>query len=75
MPFTLALRPLLDPLPLDDYWLLLLVPLALAIAIVYKTIKTDDLSRLPRQAAVLTGQILAFMALAAAALWLLTEVA
>jgi len=72
--FTLLVVPFLAPLPLDRYWLLLLLPLVVAIAIVYKTIKLEDLSQLPRQAAFLTGQIVAFMVLAAAALWLVTEV-
>jgi hypothetical protein len=70
---TLAVRLLLEPLPLDDYWLVLLLPLSIAIAVVYKTIKLDDLTRLPRQASYLAAQIVAFMVLAAAALWLMTE--
>jgi hypothetical protein len=72
---TLAYKPFLQPLPLDTYWLLLLLPLVLAIAIVYKTIKLDDLSQMPKQAIFLAGQIIAFMVLAAAALWLITELA
>lgn len=68
----LAYRPFLDPLPVQSYWLLL-PPLVIVIAIVYKTIKLDDLARLPRQAAVLAAQIVAFMLLAAAALWLIVE--
>lgn len=71
---TLAYVVFRDPLPLDTYWLLLLPPLVLAISLVYKTIKLDDLSLLPRQAVFLTGQILAFMGMAAAALWLITEI-
>ena len=70
---TLAWRPFFEPLPLDTYWMLLLPPLVLAISVVYKAIKLDDLSQLPRQALFLTGQIIAFMILAAAALWLVTE--
>lgn len=66
-------RPLLDPLPMDQYYLVFLVPLVVVIAIVYKTIKMEDLTRLPRAAAILSGQILVFLALAAVALWLLTE--
>lgn len=71
----IAYMPLRDPLPVGDYWLLLLLPLVIAISVVYKTIKLHDLSRLPREAAVLAGQIIAFMVLAAAGLWLLTELA
>ena len=71
---VLAFRPFLDPLPtLAGDWLL--VPLIVAIAVVYKTIKLDDLSRLPREATILTAQIAVFMILAGAALWLLVELA
>ncbi len=74
METSLALyRPFLEPLRLDSYWLLLLLPLVLAIAVTYKTIKLDDLTDLPREAVVLAVQIIVFMFLAAAALWLLTE--
>lgn len=72
---TLAYRPFLEPLPMHDHWLLLMPPLALAIALVYKTIKIDDLNQLPRQALVLTAQILIFMTVAAAVLWAITELA
>jgi len=69
----IAYTPFLDPLAVGDFWLLLLAPLVLTIAIVYKTIKLEDLSQLPRQAAWLSVQIVCFMVLAAAALWVLTE--
>ena len=69
----LAYSPLREPIPVDRFWLLLLLPLILVISVVYKTIKIDDLSKLPRQAATLAVQIVAFMILAAAALWLITE--
>ena len=53
-------------------WLVLLLPLVVAISVVYKTIKLEDLSRLPREAGILCVQILSFMVLAAAGLWVLT---
>ena len=74
MPSIIAYRPFLDPINVDRYWLVLLAPLVLVISIVYKTIKLQDLSVLPRHAAVLAAQIMAFMVLAAAALWLMSEV-
>ncbi len=73
LPTTLAFRPFLDPLPIDGYWMLLLIPMVIAISVVYKTIKTDRLHKIPREASILAAQIVAFMALAAAALWILTE--
>ena len=69
----LAYRPFLDSLPIDPYWLGTLLPLVLAIAVVYKALRLDDLATLPRQVLSLTVQIVAFMALAAAALWLVSE--
>ena len=69
-----AYRPFLDPLPLDRYWLFFLLPLAIVIGIVYKTIKLNDLSQLPKHALHLSVQILVFMVIAAAVLWLITEI-
>ena len=66
----LAFRPFLDPAPIDRYWLLFLPPLILAIALVYRTIKTETLVGLPRRAGYLAFQISVFMVLAAALLWL-----
>lgn len=72
-PAVLAFRPFLDPVPVDRYWMLMLLPMVIAIAVVYKTIKTDRLEKIPREATVLAAQIVAFMVMAAAALWMLTE--
>ncbi|MCW5853711.1 MAG: hypothetical protein KIT87_26830 [Anaerolineae bacterium] len=68
-----AYTPFLDPLPVDRWWLLLLLPLVAVISIVYKAIKIDDLRQLPRQAASLAAQILVFLVLTAAALLLISE--
>ncbi len=70
---VLGYRPFLAPLPIDDYWLVLLLPLVWGISVVYKAIKLEDLGQLYKQAAVLTAQILTFMVLAAAGLWLVSE--
>jgi TRAP-type C4-dicarboxylate transport system permease large subunit len=70
---TLAYVPFRDPIPIGDAWLVLLLPLIIVISIVYKTIKLADLSRLPREATQLSATIMVFMLLAAAGLWLLTE--
>jgi len=74
MTALLGYIPFLQPLPLDAWWLILILPLTLAISVVYKTIKLDDLNQLPKQAVILWGQIVVFMVLAATGLWLLTEV-
>ena len=72
---SLAYRPILDPMPVDGHWVLLLFPLVLAISVVIKAIRLDDLTKLPRQAVVLAVQIVVFMVLAALVLWALTELA
>lgn len=70
---SLGWVPFLEPLPVDDFWLVMIVPLLLAIAVVWKTIKLDDLSHLPRQALSLTLQFVALMVIAASVLWVVTE--
>ncbi len=70
---TLGFRLLYGPLPLDRYQIFMLLPLIVAISIVYKTIKVHNLSQLPRQVAILVTQILVFMVLVTSALWLVSE--
>ncbi len=70
----LAWRPFLDPLPLHGHWMWLLLPLVVVIAVVYKAIRVDDLSRLPRQVAIMVGQIAVVLIALALLLWLITEV-
>ena len=70
---TMAFQLFHEPLPLERHWLLLVVPLVVVISVVYKAIKIDDLSYLPRQSAWLATQILFFLFLAEATLWLITE--
>lgn len=71
---TMAWRPFLEPMPVDDLWLVLIVPLVLAIAVVYKVIRLRDLRGLPIQTVVLAAQIVVFMIFAALILWVITEV-
>ena len=71
---TIAWRPFLEPLPIDAGWLWLCVPLVLAVAIVYKTIKLppQNLRDLPKESLKLAARVLLFMALGAITLSLLT---
>ncbi len=68
----LAYRPFMEPLPIDAIWLWLCVPLVMGVAVVYKTIKLDDLTQLPKEALILGGQVLVFMAMGMGLLSLLT---
>ena len=70
----LAYRPFIDSLEpvfpdAYKYWLWLLVPLVVAISIVYKCMKVRTLRRLPWEASKMSLQIIVAMALAAAALY------
>jgi hypothetical protein len=67
-------RPFLVPIPLGGLWPLTVLPLVVAIAVVYKALKLDDVRQWPGQILRLTGQILAFMVLAAVAIWLVTKI-
>ena len=73
---TLAYRPFLDPLAADRYWLWLLLPLIMAIAVVYKAVKIPNpkWGVMTTQSLTLAGQIFAVMAGAAAFLLFLTEI-
>lgn len=66
-------RPFWQPLPVWDYWYLLLLPLCLGISVVYKSIKCRTMRQVPREAAVIFLMIMLGMVLAAAALVLLTR--
>ena len=73
---VLAWRPILEPINLGTGiapTLLTLIPLVVAIAIVYKTLKLDDLGQLPRQALSLSVWIVGLLVVAAGGLWMLTE--
>ena len=76
MSVTLAWRPFLDPMPIDRYWLLLIFPLVLAIAVVYKAVKIPQpgLAVMTVHSRKLAGQIVGVLAGAAAVLLFLTEI-
>ncbi len=63
-----AFRRSCDPLPVWDYWYLLILPLCLGIAVVWKSVKCRSMADVPREAAVLLLWILGGFAAAAAAL-------
>ncbi|MEM1208649.1 MAG: hypothetical protein AAF586_09675 [Planctomycetota bacterium] len=66
-------RVFLEPAPWEAGWLWLMVPIVVAVCVVFKTIRTPALKAVPRAAGFLIVQVLVFMALAAAGLWLLVE--
>jgi hypothetical protein len=73
----LAFTPLVDPLPalypnLDDYWLWFVIPLVIAISVVYKGTRVYRVRRLPAEAAMMAAQILILMVVASVALYALT---
>ena len=62
------------PLPVWKYWYLLLLPLCLAIAIVYKAIRCEAMRRVPREAIGLFVFIIVVMVAAAGALAALVNI-
>jgi hypothetical protein len=67
--FVLAWKPFVQPLPVWDYWPLLLLPLCAGLAIVYKSIKCSDMRRVPREAAVIFITIVVGLCAAAIVFW------
>ena len=61
-------RPFIEPLPLWDYWIFLLLPLCAAVAIVYKSVKCQTMKQVPKEAAEILLWILLGMIAAAAIL-------
>lgn len=51
----------------------LVIPLSIGVAVVYKTVRTENLRRLPLQVAVLVGYVLAGLAVLGAGLYLIQE--
>ncbi|MDD4891449.1 MAG: hypothetical protein PHU85_16130 [Phycisphaerae bacterium] len=67
---TLAM-PLIDPIYIGAHWYLMLAPLAIGIAVIYKTLKVRHVRQVPLEALWLTVTILVGMAAAAAGLFLI----
>ena len=57
--------PFIYPLPIWDYWPWLIVPLCAGVAIVYKSVKCQTMSRVPREALVIFVWMLVGFAAAA----------
>jgi hypothetical protein len=70
-----AWMPFVQPLPVWDYWYLLPIPLVAGLAIVYKSIKCSDMSRVPREAAVVFATIMVGLIAAALAFWGIVKLA
>ena len=66
-------QPFRKPAPLWDYWYLLLLPLCLAITIVYKSVRCESMRRVPREALVLFAVIIVVMVASAGALAAIVE--
>ena len=58
----LAYIPFVDPIhALQDWWYLLLIPLAFGIAVIYKALRSPQLEHYWQNVLVMTGQIVAAM--------------
>jgi membrane protein YdbS with pleckstrin-like domain len=67
-------EPFVKAMPVWDGWYVWLLPLCLAIAIVYKSIRCDSMRGVPRQALALFAFIIVVMILAAGALAALVRI-
>ena len=64
----LAYTPFIDALPVHNEWYLLIIPIAIFIAIGYKSVRCTDMQRYPRDVFIFTMQILIGLGLLAALL-------
>lgn len=77
MPAPLLLAdwiPFVTPMPIWDGWYWLLVPMAICVSVVWKTIKCRTVAEIPKAAAILTLWIVGGFVAAALALAALTAV-
>ncbi len=58
MQLLASYRPFLDPLNLHDQWYMLVIPIAFLVSLAYKSVRVDDLRKLPRQTVAMTLQII-----------------
>lgn len=61
-------RPFVTPAPIWSWWPVLLIPLVIGIAIIYKATKAPSLRRLPGEVARLSAYMLGFLVAAAVVL-------
>ncbi len=69
----LAYRPFLDPLPIWNYWFVLILPLCASVAVVYKSMKCRSMAQVPREAGAIVLWIIGGFGAAAAVLMLLVK--
>ena len=69
----LAYRPFLDPLPVWDYWYVLILPLCVAVSVVYKAMKCRSISQIPLEASQIVLWILGGFSAAAVGLMVLVK--
>lgn len=62
------------PMPIWNYWYLLMLPLCMGVALVYKAIRLDDMQQVLKQAMVIFVWILGGMGLAAVVLAVLVKI-
>ena len=67
-------RPFVSPMPVWDFWYLLIFPLCLAVSIVYKAMKLPDMRQVPKQSLLITAWIVLGMAIAAAVLVVIVKI-
>lgn len=67
----IAFSPFVDPLYGGwDWWYLMLLPLALLIALVYKTMRCENLAEVPRQTLLASAKLLGAFLGCAVGLWI-----
>lgn len=74
MSTLLAYTPFVNPLPVWDYWMALILPLTVGVSIAYKSIRCRHMHQVPREATQIAVMIILGMSAAAAVLWLIVRV-
>ncbi len=70
---TLAWRPFLDPINLQDHWFWLLIPLAVGVSMTYKAVRLESLEHYWRRVLIMTTQLIVAIIAMGAAAFLIVE--
>lgn len=58
---VLGWRPFIDPVDAHAWWFLLLLPIAFLVSLAWKSVRVDDVKKLPRPVVVMTAQVILAM--------------
>ncbi len=73
MATSLAWVPVVEPMPIEGFWLWWMVPMVVLICLTYRTMRAQRMADVARETLVMSLQVLAFMVGVAIVLFIVTD--